>query len=148
MLGGMSGQDHADTVTRRTAVATAATAALVPLTAIRSAAQSAAAAARTFNPDQQRTLEAFVDRICPTDEIGPGAVEIGAVDYMDVQFGGYLQAEKQTFLDGLATLDSYARAHYAGPFADLSAEKRDALLTDIENGRPRTCGRSSCVRTG
>jgi gluconate 2-dehydrogenase gamma chain len=118
-------------LTRRTLIATAATAAFVPVTAIRSAAQSP----RTFSPEQRRTLEAFIDRICPKDELGPGAIEIGAADYMEIQLGDYLKGEKQTFLDGLAAVDAYARANYAGPFADLSAEKRDAVLTDIDSGK-------------
>jgi hypothetical protein len=122
-------------ITRRTVIATAATAALVPVTAIRSAAQSTPAKEPTFSPDQRRTLEAFIDRICPKDELGPGAVEIGAADYVEIQLGDYLKGEKQTFLDGLAAVDAYARANYAGPFAGLSPEKRDALLTDIDSGK-------------
>ncbi len=130
-----SDEKYTGNITRRTVIATAATAAFVPVTAIRSAAQSVAPAARTFSPDQRRTLEAFIDRICPKDELGPGAVEIGAADYMEVQLGDYLKSEKQTFLDGLAAVDAYARANYAGPFADLSADKRDAVLTDIDSGK-------------
>jgi gluconate 2-dehydrogenase gamma chain len=130
-----SDEKYPGNITRRTVIATAATAAFVPVTAIRSAAQSIAPAARTFSPDQRRTLEAFIDRICPKDELGPGAVEIGAADYMEVQLGDYLKGEKQTFLDGLAAVDAYARANYGGPFADLSAENRDAVLTDIDSGK-------------
>jgi gluconate 2-dehydrogenase gamma chain len=130
----MSDEKHGN-ITRRTVIATAATAALVPLTAIRSAAQSTPPAVRTFSPDQRRTLEAFIDRICPQDELGPGAVEIGAADYMEIQLGDFLKGEKQTFLDGLAAVDAYARTNYAGAFADLSAEKRDAILTDIDSGK-------------
>jgi hypothetical protein len=122
-------------ITRRTVIATAATAAFVPVSAIRSAAQTAPAKERTFSPEQRKTLEAFIDRICPKDELGPGAVEIGAADYMEIQLGDYLKGEKQTFLDGLAAVDSYARINYAGPFADLSADKRDAVLTDIDSGK-------------
>ncbi len=121
-------------ITRRTVIATAATAALVPVSAIRSAAQTAPKEP-TFSPDQRRTLEAFIDRICPKDELGPGAVEIGAADYMEIQLGDYLKGEKQAFLDGLAAVDAYARANYAGPFAELSPEKRDAVLTDIDSGK-------------
>lgn len=131
----MPGEKLTGHISRRAVIATAATTAFVPITGIRSAAQSVAPAAHTFTPDQRRTLEAFVDRICPKDELGPGAVEIGAADYMEVQLGDYLKGEKQIFLDGLTALDAYARANYAGPFADLSADKRDALLTDIDSGK-------------
>ena len=124
-----------ENITRRTVIATAATAAFVPLTAIRSAAQTPAAPQRVFSADQRRTLEAFLDRLCPKDELGPGAVEIGAQDYIEVQLGDYLAPEKQTFLEGLAAVDAYARSSQGAALADLSAGKRDQVLTDIDTGK-------------
>jgi gluconate 2-dehydrogenase gamma chain len=128
----MSEQKPAGSVTRRTVIATAATAAFVPVSAIRSAAQTAPQ--RVFTPEQRRTLEAFLDRLCPKDELGPGAVEIGAQDYIEVQLGGYLAPEKQTFLEGLAAVDAYARTAHGSGLADLPAEKQDQVLTDIDSG--------------
>jgi gluconate 2-dehydrogenase gamma chain len=122
-------------ISRRTVIATAATAAFVPVSAIRSAAQTAPAPQRIFSPEQKRTLEAFLDRLCPKDELGPGAVEIGAQDYIEVQLGDYLAAEKSLFLEGLAAVDAYARSSQGGALADLSPEKRDEVLTDIDTGK-------------
>lgn len=122
-------------VTRRTVLATAAAAAIVPVSAIRSAAQTPAAPQRIFTPEQKRTLEAFLDRLCPKDELGPGAVEIGAQDYIEVQLGDYLAPEKESFLQGLAAVDAYARSSKGSGLADLSAEQKDQVLTDIDTGK-------------
>src|SRR5579884_3373869 len=126
-------------ITRRAVLTGAATAAaaagFVPVTAIRSAAQTAPAPQRIFTPEQKRTLEAFLGRLCPKDELGPGAVEIGAQDYIEVQLGDYLAPEKDTFLRGLAAVDAYARSSQGSGLAELSPDQQDEVLNDIDNGR-------------
>ncbi|HEV2200509.1 MAG TPA: gluconate 2-dehydrogenase subunit 3 family protein [Bryobacteraceae bacterium] len=109
---------------------------LIPATAIQAAPQAAAAATKpvtAFSPEQRRILEAFADRIIPTDENGPGAVESGAAEYIDRSFVDFLAAEKESFATGLANLDAFARTSQGAPFAQLSTEKRDAVLTAIDN---------------
>jgi gluconate 2-dehydrogenase gamma chain len=121
-------------VTRRTVIASAS---LIPLAAIQGAPQSAksAAPAAALSPEQRRILEAFIDRLVPKDELGPGAVECGAAEYIDRSLADYLVNEKPVFTQGLAAVDAYARSPHGGPFADLSAEKRDAVLTAIDTGQ-------------
>ncbi len=117
-------------VSRRAVIVTAASAALVPVSAIRSAAQTANQP-RSLSPAQRRTTEMLVDRIIPADELGPGALELGAANYIDVQMAGYLAPQKDAWVAGLAALDEFAiRAQGAG-FGDLSAEKRDAVLMSL-----------------
>ncbi len=68
-------EDHDSlNVTRRTIIASAA---FVPLAALTAAAQTPATA---LSPSELKTLEAFMDRIVPKDELGPGAVECGAAE--------------------------------------------------------------------
>lgn len=123
-------------VTRRTAVAAAA---LIPVSAVKAAPQATpgSAAASTFSTDQRRTLDALVERLIPADELGPSGVDGGACDYISVQLAGYLAPEKQTFLDGLAAFDSFAKTSQGGAFADLSVDKRDALLTAVATTAPQ-----------
>jgi len=121
-------------VTRRAVLATAATAALVPVTAIRSAAQTATTQARSLTPAQRRTTEMLVDRIIPADELGPGALELGAANYIDVQMADYLAPQKDAWVAGLEALDAFAKETQSAPFTDLSAEKRDAVLIAITSG--------------
>ncbi len=111
--------------------------ALIPLAAIRAAPQAAASKTATtvFSPEQRRVLDAFLDGLVPSDENGPGAVECGAANYIDLSLADYLAAEKMAFLDGLAAVDAFARSSQGAPFADLSPEKRDAVLTAIDNNQ-------------
>ena len=121
-------------VSRRTVIASAT---LIPISAIQAAPQKAApqAAATVLTSEQRRILEAFVDRLGPKDENGPGAVECGVAEYIDRSLADFLAPEKGTFLDGLAAVDAFARSSQGQPLADLSPEKRDAVLTAIDNNQ-------------
>ncbi len=115
-------------ITRRTVIASAT---FVPLAALTAAAQTPQTA---LSPAQLKTLEACLDRIVPKDDLGPGAVECGAANYIDRSLAGALAAEKGAFLEGLAGLDALAHATHNAAFADLAPDVRDALLTSMENG--------------
>ena len=123
-------------VSRRTVIAGAA---FVPVAALTSSAQQSAPAAgatdHALTPAQLRTLEAFIDRLIPRDENGPGAVDAGAQNYIDRQLAGYLAGEKDTFIAGLEAVDAYARGAHGAPLAELSSEKRDEVLTAIDNNQ-------------
>lgn len=106
-------------------------AAIVPITAIRSAAETPPTA---LSPDQLKLLDAFTDRLIPKDENGPGASECGAANYIDRQLAGYLSGEKASFIQGLAATDAFAQKSHGKPFVELSAEARDAVLTEMDNG--------------
>jgi gluconate 2-dehydrogenase gamma chain len=119
-------------LSRRAVIASAA---LVPVAALQSPAQPAAVAEHALTPARLRTLEAFIDRLIPRDENGPGAVDAGAQNYIDRQLAGYLSSEKDLFIAGLEAVDAYARRAHGAPLADLSVEKRDELLTAIDTNR-------------
>jgi gluconate 2-dehydrogenase gamma chain len=115
----------------------ALTSSLIPVSEIKAAPQAVAAAktASAFLPEQRRILEAFIDRIIPRDENGPGALDAGAADYIDRAFVEFLGAEKESFAQGIAAVDAFARASQGGPFAELSPEKRDAVFMAIDAGQ-------------
>ena len=122
-------------VTRRTFIASAA---LIPVAAIQRAPQAAAqttAPVTVFTAEQRSILSAFIDRLIPKDELGPGATECGVLDYIDGCLADFLAAEKPSFLQGLAAVDAYARTSQGAPLAELSAEKQDAVLTAIDNNQ-------------
>lgn len=107
----------------------------VPLSALTARAQPAAAPAPgALSETERKILEAFVDRLVPKDELGPGAVECGAANYIDVQLAGAQGAEKSNFVAGLAAIDAFARKSQDSGFADLPPEKRDAVITAMEGG--------------
>ena len=124
----MSEENNSVNVTRRTVIATAT---FVPLAALTAAAQAPATA---LSAGELKTLEAFIDRLVPKDENGPGAMECGAANYIDRALAGALAAEKSSFLDGLAGVDTLAHSTHNSAFADLSPEVRDELLTTMDNG--------------
>src|ERR1700722_20047138 len=102
-------------------------AAIVPIAAIRSAAQTPATA---LTPQQLKILDAFTDRLIPKDENGPGASECGAANYIDRALAG----EKASFIEGLTALDAFALKSQGKPFVDLSPEAKDAELTAMDGG--------------
>lgn len=124
----MPEENNSFNVTRRTVIATAT---FVPLAALTAAAQSPQTA---LSPAERKTLEAFVDRLVPKDENGPGAVECGAANYIDRALAGALAAEKGSFVEGLAGVDTLARSTHNAAFAELAPEVRDELLTAMDNG--------------
>lgn len=116
-------------LSRRAVIAGAA---FVPLSALTSRAQPGAAGA--LSGSEKKILEAFVDRLVPKDEHGPGAVECGAANYIDQQLAGALAAEKTNFAAGLAAIEAFSQRSQNAPFVELSAEKRDVVLTAMEGG--------------
>jgi gluconate 2-dehydrogenase gamma chain len=119
-------------VSRRTLIAGATLLpALVPLSALTAHAQPAPV---VFSPDERKLLEAYLDRLVPKDEHGPGALECGAIGYMETQLAGPLAAEKTNFLMGLGAIEAFARRAQNAPFAELSAAQRDAVLTAMDAG--------------
>jgi hypothetical protein len=123
-----------DSITRRTVIASAA---IVPLSALTAPPVAAGQTAKTapkliLTAVQRKTLEAIVDRLVPKDELGPGALEMGAAEYIDRSLADAISNEKNAFTMGLARTDEFARASQGAAFADLTPEKKDAVLTAME----------------
>jgi gluconate 2-dehydrogenase gamma chain len=120
---------NAGDVSRRALIQSAA---FVPLAALTLSGQQPAQPG-ALTPAQMKTLEAFIDRLIPTDELGPGAVEAGAQIYIDRVLAGPNASEKATFVQGLEAADARAKKTYGAALAELSAEQRDQLLADMVN---------------
>ena len=88
-------------------------------------------ALETLTAAEAATLEAVCDRLIPSDANGPGAREARAAHYIDKALGGALAASREAYRQGLATLDNLAGKRGA-PFARLSPDPQDAVLTDLE----------------
>jgi gluconate 2-dehydrogenase gamma chain len=79
-------------------------------------------------------LEAIVDRLIPSDALGPGAREARAAHYIDRALGGALSSSRQAYASGLSALDRYARASRGKGFLELSPSDQDSVLMDVESG--------------
>src|ERR1700674_3311724 len=115
---------NAGDVSRRALIQSAA---FVPLAALTLPAQQVAQPG-ALTPAQMKTLEAFIDRLIPSDELGPGAVEAGAQIYIDRVLAGPNAGEKASFIQGLEAVDALAKRLHGAALAELSADKRDQVL--------------------
>ncbi len=116
-------------ISRRAVIASAA---IVPVAALTAAAQTAPPSA--LSDAQLSLLTAFVDRIIPRDELGPGASESGVPVYINRALGDYLAGEKPAFIEGLEATDALSRRTQNAAFVDLTPAQQDALLTSMESG--------------
>lgn len=87
-----------------------------------------------LNPYEARIAAAIFERMFPGDELGPGAVAIGVVDYLDRALAGAYRDQSEAYRVGLATFDRIARERYGAPFADCSPDRQDALIAALEAG--------------
>jgi gluconate 2-dehydrogenase gamma chain len=113
-----------------------------------------------FTPGEAEAVDAIVDRLIPSDDLGPGAREAGVTTFIDRQltgpYGGHdwlymkgpfsstplpsqgLQSPltpRQQYRLGLAALAAYCKANFNGRgFAQLNADEQDKLLGGMEKG--------------
>ena len=98
--------------------------------------------ARILTNLERRTLEAIAERIFPKTE-SPGAVEIGAVDYIEVALAGDYAALLPLYRAGLRALNRHAKAKCAGQFARLDGQQQDLMLKDFESGAVAGCKKAA-----
>ena len=117
---------------RRTVLAGAP---LVQIAASATAAPGATAAPvdkPAFTPGQMKLIDAVVDRLIPSDELGPGAREAGVPVYLEHSFAGHLRGDRDAFAEGLAAIEAGARSRHNLGFAQLSPAQQDEFLTAME----------------
>ena len=114
---------------------------------------------RYFTWEEWAFLRAACARLIPTDENGPGAVELGVPEFIDREMnGGFGQADKwymqgpfasalpelgyqspltprAVYRAGIAAVDEHCRRLFGNKsFSELPAATQDSVLTDLENG--------------
>ena len=85
-------------------------------------------------------LSAMVDRLIPTDELGPGALDTGVLQYIDRALSEAESDSAEAYRAGLAALDTYSRYTRGGPFLDLSTIDQDSVLIDLQIGAATGAG--------
>jgi len=113
-----------------------------------------------FTADERAFIEAAVDRLIPSDPVGPGAVEAGVPFFLDRQLAGPFGRGDHYFLGGpwkkgapeqgyqsrfspaqlyraaIAAIDRYTGTNFKGAaFAKLSEADRDTVLKGMESGK-------------
>ena len=79
-------------------------------------------------------LSAMVDRLIPSDELGPGALEAGALRFIDRALSEAESDSASAYRSGLAALDRYSRYSRGTAFIELSANDQDSVLIDLQTG--------------
>ena len=113
-------------ISRRTVLAS------VPLVQISALAAAAPSIASGFTPDQMRLIDAVVNRLIPSDELGPSAGEAGVPVYLARSFADHLSGERDVFSQGLAAIEAGARARHNTAFVQLSPAQQDEFLNAME----------------
>ena len=90
-----------------------------------------------LSSEEMEILTAMAERIFPKTDT-PGAVEIGAVHYIEIALAGDYAALAPLYRQGLRMLQRYARGRFAKHFIELSPAEQDAVLRDFESGAPDT----------
>lgn len=153
------------------AAATAATAGTAPTEQLAQAAGAAPNAARSlpslgmepeaytfFSAPEAAVIEAAVERLIPTDNLGPGAKSAGVAFFIDQQLAGAYGAAARMYRGGpwlpgtptqgyqlrqtpaelyrqaLAALAAYCNATYQTTFDKLTAEQQDTVLHGLDGG--------------
>lgn len=121
-----------------------------------------------FNAREAATVEAFVDRLIPADDLSPGGKDCGCAVFIDRQlagpyghFGGYYMSgpfqkgtkqqgpqspvtPAQQYRKALAALDDACSAKYGGKvFVALSDDQRDEVIRGLEDGTFKLDGADS-----
>jgi gluconate 2-dehydrogenase gamma chain len=112
-----------------------------------------------FTPAEVAFIEAAVERLIPSDPIGPGAVAAGVPFFLDRQLAGKFGQGDHFYLVGpwakgtpeqgyqgrftpaqlyraaMAAIDRYVGAHFTGAtFTTLASGDQDSLLKGLESG--------------
>jgi hypothetical protein len=88
----------------------------------------------TFDEKQKKIATVLADAIIPADDYGPAASTVGVVAMIDEWISAPYpsqKADRQPILEGLTWLDAHAKERFGEAFADLSAERIEAICDDI-----------------
>jgi gluconate 2-dehydrogenase gamma chain len=85
-----------------------------------------------FNEAEARDVDALAARILPGSPDDPGAREAGVLVYIDRAVEGAYKELQHAYRQGLAELDRHCREEARASFADLGADRQDALLSELD----------------
>lgn len=105
---------------------------LIPLTSCTTPIQPSGL---VISAEARAILEAFIDRIIPADDNGPGALDAGVIFYINNSLENWNSSETDMLVAGLFELTRAARRRYDREFTLLSDANKDALLRDMEDGK-------------
>jgi len=88
---------------------------------------------KTLTPAELETLKAIADRIFPRTDT-PGAVEIGAINYIEIALAGDYAALMPLYREGFRAVERHAHKRFGASFVALSGQQQDEILCELEAG--------------
>jgi gluconate 2-dehydrogenase gamma chain len=88
-----------------------------------------------FNHADAATIAAFTERLMPSAPGKPGARDADVLNYIDLALAGAYADQQDFYRRGLAQLEAYCRSTHKEPFARLSPEQQDEVITALENDK-------------
>jgi gluconate 2-dehydrogenase gamma chain len=85
-------------------------------------------------------LAAIVDRLIPSDDLGPGALAAGALRFIDRALSEAESSSAEAYRAGIAALDRYCRYSRGAAFGELSPRDQDSVLIDVQTGAATGAG--------
>jgi gluconate 2-dehydrogenase gamma chain len=89
---------------------------------------------KALTPRQARLVEAIAGRILPSTDT-PGAIEAGALYYIDRALAGVYRSLLPHYRRGLRAIEKHAKAKFSASFLKLSENEQDAVLSALEAGQ-------------
>jgi hypothetical protein len=87
---------------------------------------------------ERGTLEAIAERLIPTDALGPGAVDAGAVVYIERALGDFHAKHSEDYSTGLAAIEAAAADRHGKGFTELETGDQEELLAAFERSEQRS----------
>lgn len=82
----------------------------------------------------QAVLKAMLDRIIPADEHGPGAVEAGALRYIERTLDEQRPELRPLYVEGLRRLQEASKERHGIAFDELDPDRADGVLRALSTG--------------
>ena len=89
---------------------------------------------RALTPAQAEVISALASRILPAVDGRPGALQAGAISFMDRALATFNAAQRPLYTDGIADLNRRAQAKVTGAagFIALTSAQQDEVIHEIE----------------
>ncbi len=98
---------------------------------------------RPWNRRQRAIARRVMDIILPSDDLGPGAIELGALEFVEWTLSDpfYDQEVQRFIVDGLDELDRRSQTSRSFPFLSLAPAAQRELIEELANEGDRWLSR-------
>lgn len=103
----------------------------IPKLATMDADLTAQTAPQYFTAVEFATLQKLGETLMPPLKENPGAIEVGAPEFLDFLLGVSPEDRQKLYRSGLDGLEKRSKQKFEKPFSELSAEQADAILRPL-----------------